>query len=47
MTIAIMTSRRAHLEDPRVRQLADGISQTQVREIAEMKALIADLDGKH
>lgn len=46
-SIAIMTSRRADLKDPRVRQLADGISQTQVREIAEMKALIADLDGKH
>lgn len=45
-SIAIMTSRRAHLQDARVRQLADGIAQTQVREIAEMKSLIVDLDAK-
>lgn len=43
-SIAIMTSTRAHLSDPRVRRLADGIRETQVREIAEMKALIADLE---
>ncbi len=43
-SIAIMTSRRAHITDPRVRELADGIAETQVREIAEMKALIADLE---
>jgi hypothetical protein len=42
-SIAIMTSRRAHIRDPRVRKLADGIIETQVREIAEMKNLIADL----
>ncbi|MBN9676331.1 DUF305 domain-containing protein [Salipiger bermudensis] len=42
-SIAIMTSRRANIEDPRVRELADGIIEAQVKEIAEMKALIADL----
>lgn len=42
-SIAILTSSRAHIEDPRVRKLADGIIETQKKEIAEMKALIADL----
>ena len=45
-SIAIMTSRRARITDPRVRKLADGIAETQVREIAEMKGLIEDLAGK-
>lgn len=44
-SIAIMTSRRADIRDPRVRELADGIVAAQVREIDEMKRLIADLDG--
>ncbi len=42
-SIAILTSRRAHLTDPRVRKLADGIIEAQVREIGEMQALIQDL----
>ena len=46
-SIAILTSERAHISDPRVRKLADGIIEAQRREIAEMKALIGDLDGKH
>jgi Na+/proline symporter len=42
-SIAVMTSDRAHIHDPRVRKLADGILEAQVREIGEMKDLIADL----
>jgi hypothetical protein len=44
-SIAIMTSSRAHIKDPRVRKLADGIIAAQVREIEEMKQLIADLQA--
>jgi hypothetical protein len=42
-SIAIMTSERATIRDPRVRKLADGILQTQVREIGEMEDLIREL----
>lgn len=42
-SIAILTSERAEISDPRVRELADGIIEAQRREIAEMKRLIADL----
>ncbi len=44
-SIAILTSERAEISDPRVRKLADGIIEAQRREIDEMKALIADLEG--
>jgi len=44
-SIAILTSERARIEDPRVRQLADEIIEAQRREIAEMETLIADLEG--
>lgn len=43
-SIAIMTSERAKIRDPRVRKLADGIIESQRREIAEMDALIADIE---
>ncbi len=45
-SIAILTSERAHIRDPRVRKLADGIIEAQVREIKEMKLLIAELEAK-
>lgn len=42
-SIAILTSERASIENPRARKLADTIVETQRKEIAEMKALIAEL----
>lgn len=45
-SIAILTSERAGIKDPRVRKLADGIIEAQRREIGEMKGLIQDLDRK-
>ncbi len=42
---AILTSERAEISDPRVRDLADQIIEAQRKEIDEMKALIADLQG--
>lgn len=42
-SIAILTSERAGIEDLRVRELADGISQTQVEEIKEMDWLLDDI----
>ena len=44
-SIAILTSERAEISDPRVRKLADDIIAAQRLEIAEMEALIVDLQG--
>lgn len=43
-SIAILTSERAKITDPRVRKLADGIIAAQKKEIGEMKQYIRDLD---
>lgn len=45
-SIAILTSERAKITDPRVRKLADEIIDAQRREITEMKALIDELEGR-
>ena len=44
-SIAILTSERANITDPRVAALAQQIIDAQLLEIAEMKALIAELQG--
>ena len=44
-SIAILTSERAEITDLSVRELADEIIEAQRREIAEMKELIAELEG--
>jgi uncharacterized protein (DUF305 family) len=44
-SIAILTSERAEISDPRVAKLAEEIVEAQRLEIAEMKALITDLQG--
>lgn len=43
-SIAILTSERAHIRDPRVRELADKIIEAQEREIGEMNQLIRDIE---
>jgi uncharacterized protein (DUF305 family) len=43
-SIAILTSERADIEDPRVRELAAGIIEAQKREIGEMQQLIDELE---
>ena len=45
-SIAILTSSRARITDSRVRKLADEIIEAQRREIAEMEALIRDLEAR-
>ena len=43
-SIAINNARKASISDPRVRELADEIIRSQVREITEMKLLIEDIE---
>ncbi|MEO5818372.1 MAG: DUF305 domain-containing protein [Gemmatimonadaceae bacterium] len=43
-SIAINSARKADTRDPRVPKLADEIIASQVREIREMKLLLADID---
>jgi hypothetical protein len=45
-SIAILTSERAHISDPRLRRRADGIIESQRHEIDEMKVLIKDLQSR-
>lgn len=45
-SIAILTSERAHIKDPEVRRLADGIIDAQVREIEQMERMIARLEAR-
>ncbi len=44
-SIAILTSERADISDPRVRELADAIINAQRAEIAEMQRYIVDLEA--
>ena len=44
-SIAILTSERAAIEDPEVKQLANDIIEAQKKEIAEMKAMINRLEN--
>lgn len=44
-SIAILTSKRSQISDPRVRKLADEIVFSQRREIAEMKYLVHELES--
>lgn len=43
-SIAINNARKASISDPRVRELADQIIESQIREIEEMKRLIRDIE---
>lgn len=45
-SIAILTSKRADIQDPKVKELAEDIIKAQEKEIAEMKALISSLENK-
>ncbi|MBO6527526.1 DUF305 domain-containing protein [Erythrobacter sp.] len=43
-SIAVLTSRRAQISDPRVRELADAIIEAQLKEIAQMELLLEDIE---
>lgn len=45
-SIAILTSERANIEDPRVQELASEIIEAQRKEIDEMKMLIEELESQ-
>ncbi|WP_416144051.1 DUF305 domain-containing protein [Planococcus koreensis] len=45
-SIAILTSERADISDPRVRELADKIIEAQKKEITEMEKLIEELENQ-
>jgi uncharacterized protein (DUF305 family) len=45
-SIAILTSERAGISDPRVQELAAQIIESQRREIAEMKVLLQELEAQ-
>ena len=45
-SIAILTSERANISDPRVRALADSIIESQRREIDQMKALVKEMENE-
>lgn len=42
-SIAILTSKRANIDDPRVKELAEAIIEAQEKEIKQMKDLIQEL----
>jgi hypothetical protein len=44
-SIAILTSERANISDPRVRELADAIIEAQRSEIAEMQRYILEIEA--
>ncbi len=45
-SIAILTSERADIQDPEVKQLADDIIKAQKKEITEMKTMIKRLENE-
>jgi Na+/melibiose symporter-like transporter len=45
-SIAILTSERADIQDPEVKQLADNIIKAQKKEIEEMKTMIKRLENE-